>query len=69
MSARMHRPAPPRLALDRREVAAAIGVSLNHFERHCQGEIPCVYVGKKRLYRPEDVDEWLRANLVTAERR
>lgn len=47
-----------RLLLTRREAAAALNMSLSHFQRHVQGQIPCVYSGQLRLYRPEDLRRW-----------
>jgi hypothetical protein len=50
--------AVPRLLLSRREAAAALGVSLRHFQRHVQPFVPCVYSGQLRLYRPRDLERW-----------
>jgi hypothetical protein len=51
-------PAVPRMLLTRREAAAALGVSLRHFQRHVQPFVPCVYSGQLRLYRPRDLERW-----------
>jgi hypothetical protein len=51
-------PAVPRMLLTRREAAAALGVSLRHFQRHVQPFVPYVYSGQLRLYRPRDLEEW-----------
>jgi hypothetical protein len=40
----------PRLALSRRDAAAALGMSLSHFQRHVQPEVRCIYSGQLRLY-------------------
>jgi hypothetical protein len=48
----------PRMLLSRREAAAALGVSLRHFQRHVQPFVPCVYSGQLRLYRPQDLERW-----------
>jgi hypothetical protein len=48
----------PRMLLSRREAAAALGVSLRHFQRHVQPFVPCVYSGQLRLYRPRDLERW-----------
>jgi hypothetical protein len=47
-----------RLLLTRREAAAALGMSLRHFQRHVQPFLPCVYSGQLRLYRPRDLARW-----------
>lgn len=47
-----------RLLLTRREAAAALGVSLSHFQRHVQPFLRCVYSGQLRLYRPYDLERW-----------
>jgi hypothetical protein len=47
-----------RLLLTRREAAAALGMSLSHFQRHVQPFVPCVYSGQLRLYRPVDLERW-----------
>ena len=51
-------PPPRRILFTRREAAAALGVSLSHFQRHLQPELPCVYSGQLRLYRPADLERW-----------
>lgn len=49
----------PRLALSRREAAAALGVSLSHFQRHVQPQLRCVYSGQLRLYPVSELERWL----------
>jgi hypothetical protein len=51
-------PAVGKLLLTRREAAAALGMSLSHFQRHVQPFLPCVYSGQLRLYRPADLERW-----------
>ena len=51
----------PRVLLSRREAAAALGVSLRHFERHVQPYMRCVYSGQLRLYRLRDLERWAEA--------
>jgi hypothetical protein len=46
------------MLLTRREAAAALGVSLRHFQRHVQPFVPCVYSGQLRLYRPRELERW-----------
>lgn len=48
----------PRLLLTRQEAAEALGMSLSHFQRHVQPYLRCVYSGRLRLYRPEDLEHW-----------
>jgi len=48
----------PRLLLKRGEAARSLGMSLRHFQRHVQPYIPCVYSGRLRQYRPEDLRSW-----------
>ena len=48
----------PRMLLSRREAAAALGMSLRHFQRHVQPHVRCVYSGQLRLYRLRDLEHW-----------
>lgn len=57
----------PRLLYTREESAQVLGMSLSHFQRHVQPHIPCVYVGRLRQYRPEDLKAW--AEREASERR
>jgi hypothetical protein len=45
----------------RKKAAEECGVSLSHFQRHIQPHLRCVYVGRLRMYRPEDVEEGVDA--------
>jgi excisionase family DNA binding protein len=47
-----------RLLLTRKEAAQVLGMSLSHFQRHVQAQLPCVYSGQLRLYRPADLERW-----------
>ncbi len=53
---------PPRLALTRSEAAAALGMSINSFERHVQPELRVVRRGKLRLFPVAELERWLREN-------
>jgi excisionase family DNA binding protein len=53
-----------RLALSRREAAAALGCSLNHFERHVQPELRVVYSGRRRLFPVRELEAWLERNAI-----
>lgn len=48
----------PRVALTREEAAAAIGLSLDSFERHVQPNIRMVYAGRKRLVPIGELERW-----------
>jgi hypothetical protein len=49
----------PRIALTREEAAAALGVSLSHFERHVQPHVRLVYSGSARLVPVRELQEWI----------
>jgi len=48
----------PRVALTREEAAAALGVSLSHFERHIQPHLPLIYSGSTRLVPLRELERW-----------
>jgi hypothetical protein len=52
----------PRIALQRREAAAALGLSVDSFDRHVRPHLRVVYVGELRLWPVEDLNRWLREN-------
>jgi hypothetical protein len=52
-------PAAPRLALSRSEAAAALGMSLRHFQRHVQPHLRCIYSGQLRLYPVSELERWI----------
>ncbi len=52
-------PPPPPLALSRRDAAAALGMSLRHFQRHVQPELRCIYSGQLRLYPVAELKRWV----------
>ena len=49
----------PRLALDRAEAAAAIGMSIDSFERHVQPSLRMVRLGRMRLVPISELQRWL----------
>lgn len=53
----------------RKKAAEECGVSLSHFQRHLQPHLPCVYVGRLRMYRPEDVEGGVDAMVAEPVRR
>jgi hypothetical protein len=48
-----------RLALSKAEAAEALGVSVDHFERHIQQDLKVVYCGARRLYPIRELERWL----------
>jgi hypothetical protein len=51
-----------RLALTKREAAAALGVSVDSFERHVQPELRVVRRGRLRLFALVEIERWLHEN-------
>ena len=49
----------PRLALDRTEAAAALGMSLDSFERYVQPTVRMVRLGRMRLVPIAELERWL----------
>jgi hypothetical protein len=52
----------PRLALSREEAAAALGMSLDSFERHVQPTLRLVRLGRMRLVPVREIERWLEEN-------
>ncbi len=48
----------PRVALTREEAAAALGMSLDSFERHVQPELRLIRRGKLRLVPVHELERW-----------
>lgn len=48
----------PRVALTRQEAAAALGMSLDSFERHVQPELKLIRRGKLRLVSVAELQRW-----------
>ncbi len=48
----------PRVALSRQAAAAALGMSLDSFERYVQPDIRMVRVGRLRLVPVRDLERW-----------
>jgi hypothetical protein len=55
----------PRLALTKAEAARAIGVSVDHLERHVQPSIACVYSGRRRLFAITELEKWLAREAIS----
>jgi hypothetical protein len=49
----------PRLAFNQQEAAEALGISVDHFERHIKADLPIVYSGSLRLYPRIALERWL----------
>jgi hypothetical protein len=58
-SARPNQPLP-RYTLTRREAAAALSISLNHFERHVQPELKVVPSGQLVLIPVSELERWVQ---------
>ena len=52
----------PRLALTRPEAAAALGMSLDSFERYVQPDLRLVRRGKLRVVPVRELERWLERN-------
>jgi hypothetical protein len=53
------RPAAPRLALSKREAAEALGISIDHLERHVWPELRVVRSGRRTFVPTRELDSWL----------
>ena len=54
--------AVPRYALTRREAAASLGISINHFERRVQPELRVVISGQLVLIPVAELERWVQRN-------
>jgi hypothetical protein len=50
----------PAARLTKREAAAALGMSVDSFERHVQPELRVVRRGRLRLFALTEIERWLR---------
>jgi excisionase family DNA binding protein len=57
--AQVKRLSVPRLAYTRSEAAAALGISLDSFERYVQPELRIVRHGKLRMVPARELERWL----------
>jgi hypothetical protein len=48
----------PRVLLSKREAATALGMSVRHFERFVQANVPFAQCGQLTLYRLRDLERW-----------
>jgi hypothetical protein len=51
----------PRVALTRAEAAAALGMSLDSFERYVQPQLRIIRLGRVRLVATEELVQWARS--------
>jgi integrase len=47
------------LLMSRKEAASCLGMSLRHFQRHVQAEMPSVRSGRLKLYRTWELEKWI----------
>jgi Helix-turn-helix domain len=59
----------PCLAFNQQEAAQALGISVDHFERHIKEQLPVVYSGSRRLYPRKVLERWLDEHTVAAAKR
>jgi hypothetical protein len=52
----------PRYTLSRREAAASLGISINHFERRVQPELKVVISGQLILIPTAELERWVQRN-------
>ena len=58
----------PRVLLTKREAAAALAMSVRHFERHVQAQVLCVHSGQLTLYSLRDLERWATDEATTGGR-
>ena len=69
MSSNRVRRQVPRLAFNQQEAAEALGISVDHFERHVKPALPVVYSGSLRLYPRSALERWLETQAIPRGRR
>jgi excisionase family DNA binding protein len=52
----------PRVSLTRAEAAAALGLSLDSFERYVQGSLRMIRLGRMRLVPVSELERWAEEN-------
>ncbi len=50
----------PRVTLTKAEAAAALGISIDSFERHVQPELRVIRRGRMRLVPVRELERWAR---------
>lgn len=51
------------LLISRAEAARYLGMSLSHFQRHVQAELPSIRAGRLVLYRKRELEEWIDSRI------
>ncbi len=59
----------PRYTLTRKEAAASLGISLNHFERRVQPELKVVLSGQLVLIPVAELERWVQRHARLPRRR
>ena len=54
--------APPPLLVTREQAAEMLAMSLRHWQRHVQGQIPLVRSGALRLVPVAELESWIAAH-------
>ncbi len=54
------------IAVTREQAACMLSMSLSHFQRHVQAELPVLYVGRLRLVRVADLEAWAEQRAALA---
>jgi hypothetical protein len=54
----------PRLAFNQQDAAEALGISVDHFERHVKPNLSVVYSGSLRLYPRSALEQWLSQEAI-----
>ncbi len=54
----------PKLAYQRKEAAAVLGISVDTFDRHVRPELKCIYVGDTRLWPVKELERWLASRAM-----
>lgn len=62
----MTRLPPPRLALNREQAAAALGISPTTWDKEVAPFLQRVHIGRRRLFPVAEVERWLRENSQAA---
>lgn len=65
-ASRTTQPPVGRLALSKREAAAALGVSVDFLEEHVLHELRVVRCGRRRLIPVRELERWLEAHAVVS---
>lgn len=59
MSREQPESALPRLAVNKTEASAILGVSVDFFDAHIAHEVRCIHRGRRRLYPVAELQAWL----------